>query len=419
MKRSLKLLTAGLCVLGLTAAAAFGFLRYQNQRTQTILGLTTEQKIQDFDALCTLLDQHYPFWREAEQAGLNRSELYQSAREEIARTDTDIAYFKEIGQFLGEFQGLGHLSVLDGSMYRLYLDTLDSGSSLLSDREQDSIAMIRSVLESPEVQHTYSLLDQSHTGFRSTIGLKAEYQSGAENSVPAAESFGITSEILADGNAAYLKIDSFALTGYEAAQAELENFFVEIRQVPNLIIDLRGNGGGSDRYWEDLLVRPNAARLLHSERWYLLNLTEETRAYLDTLGLTAQEISALPDNLQPAAEGFTHCVCGVTEFEPAPSPYPGKIWVLVDEGVYSASENFAAFCKNTGFATLVGEPTGGDGGIADPMLFALPESGLVVRFSVFYGLNADGSGNEAAGTQPDYTVSEGDDALASCLSLIV
>lgn len=92
--------------------------------------------------------------------------------------------------------------------------------------------------------------------------------------------------------------------------------------------------------------------------------------------------------------------------------------MLVDEGVYSASENFAAFCKNTGFATLVGEPTGGDGGIADPMLFTLPESGLVVRFSVFYGLNADGSGNEAAGTQPDYTVSEGDDALASCLSLI-
>lgn len=52
------------------------------------------------------------------------------------------------------------------------------------------------------------------------------------------------------------------------------------------------------------------------------------------------------------------------------------------------------------------------------MLFALPESGLVVRFSVFYGLNADGSGNEAAGTQPDYPVPEGDDALASCLSLI-
>lgn len=123
MKRSLKLLTAGLCVLGLTAAAAFGFLRYQNQRTQTILGLTTEQKLQDFDALCTLLDQNYPFWQEAEQAGLIRSELYSQPWEEIAQTDTDVAYFKEIGQFLGEFQGLGHLSVLDGSMVsRLYLD---------------------------------------------------------------------------------------------------------------------------------------------------------------------------------------------------------------------------------------------------------------------------------------------------------
>ena len=39
MKRSLKLLTAGLCVLGLTAAAAFGFLRYQNQRTRPSWGL--------------------------------------------------------------------------------------------------------------------------------------------------------------------------------------------------------------------------------------------------------------------------------------------------------------------------------------------------------------------------------------------
>lgn len=76
------------------------------------------------------------------------------------------------------------------------------------------------------------------------------------------------------------------------------------------------------------------------------------------------------------------------------------------------------FCKNTGFATLVGTTTNGDGGIADPLLFALPNSGLVVRFSVFYGLNEDGSGNEANGTEPDIVISENEDALEKCFELI-
>ena len=41
--------------------------------------------------------------------------------------------------------------------------------------------------------------------------------------------------------------------------------------------------------------------------------------------------------------------------EPAakPSPFRGRIWVLVDESVYSASESFVLFCQQTGFATLV------------------------------------------------------------------
>jgi len=44
--------------------------------------------------------------------------------------------------------------------------------------------------------------------------------------------------------------------------------------------------------------------------------------------------------------------------------FNGKIWVLTNPKVYSSSENFIMFCKNTGFATLVGTSTGGDGGIA-------------------------------------------------------
>lgn len=89
--------------------------------------------------------------------------------------------------------------------------------------------------------------------------------------------------------------------------------------------------------------------------------------------------------------------------EPAakPSPFRGRIWVLVDESVYSASESFVLFCQQTGFATLVGRTTGGDGiGAMDPVYLQLPNSGILIQYTVPFGLNPDGSSNEEMGTTP-------------------
>jgi Periplasmic protease len=90
--------------------------------------------------------------------------------------------------------------------------------------------------------------------------------------------------------------------------------------------------------------------------------------------------------------------------EPAakPSPFRGRIWVLVDESVYSASESFVLFCQQTGFATLVCRTTGGDGiGAMDPVYLQLPNSGILIQYTVPLGLNPDGSSNEEMGTTPD------------------
>ena len=64
------------------------------------------------------------------------------------------------------------------------------------------------------------------------------------------------------------------------------------------------------------------------------------------------------------------------------APFHGRIWVLVGPAVYSASESFAVFGQETGFATLVGSPTGGDGiGALDPVFLQLPNSGILVPVS--------------------------------------
>ena len=95
-----------------------------------------------------------------------------------------------------------------------------------------------------------------------------------------------------------------------------------------------------------------------------------------------------------------------------------KRWVLIGPNNYSASDKFACFCKATGFATLVGTPTSGDGLGSTPLLLLLPESGLLVRFSSMAGENPDQSLNAAVGTLPDVPCVKKMTALNRCLEWI-
>ena len=112
----------------------------------------------------------------------------------------------------------------------------------------------------------------------------------------------------------------------------------------------------------------------------------------------------LPKLERDGIQAATHFVESTLSVEPAAerAPFHGRIWVLVGPAVYSASESFAVFCQETGFATLVGSPTGGDGiGALDPVFLQLPNSGILVQFTMMFGLNTDGSSSEEAGTTPD------------------
>ena len=120
------------------------------------------------------------------------------------------------------------------------------------------------------------------------------------------------------------------------------------------------------------------------------------------------------DGIQAA----THFVESTLSVEPAAerAPFHGRIWVLVGPAVYSASESFAVFCQETGFATLVGSPTGGDGiGALDPVFLQLPNSGILVQFTMMFGLNGDGSSSEETGTTPDILSPAGEPALVTAL----
>lgn len=79
-------------------------------------------------------------------------------------------------------------------------------------------------------------------------------------------------------------------------------------------------------------------------------------------------------------------------------------WVIIDEQVYSSADSFASFCKNTGWATLVGKRTKGDGKGVAPVLITLPETGLLVRFSGIAVESSDDGINAVTGTGPDIQI---------------
>lgn len=106
---------------------------------------------------------------------------------------------------------------------------------------------------------------------------------------------------------------------------------------------------------------------------------------------------------------------------PDKKEFNGRIWLLVDSVNFSSSEMFVQFAKDNDIFTLVGTQTAGGGcSIAGPanMDAAMPNCGMLVRFSPFYFLNEDGTCNDVEGTHPDIEIESGETAMQRCLKEI-
>lgn len=82
--------------------------------------------------------------------------------------------------------------------------------------------------------------------------------------------------------------------------------------------------------------------------------------------------------------------------------FKGDLYLLMNRGCFSATDNLLNEVKRIGLATLVGRNTGGGG--ADylaPAAIILPASDIAFRVETELLINPDGSANELFGTPPD------------------
>ena len=241
----------------------------------------------------------------------------------------------------------------------------------------------------------------------------------------------IETRIIEPGEIAYLRINSF-INEVAFDLEMLLPFYNEIQDFEHLIIDIRGNGGGwissfPFNVLEMLLSEPVSFQ--YAEFFIASELTEDL--FEDPINMalgTLYDIVPIAEFLrntpmplfnQNDAALLDYAIIWQVDFVPSRNaiPFGGEIWLLVDGNSASASELAAIISINTGFATVVGEPTAGVTGVKYTSV-ALPNTGILFRIDLGYTVDQFGRSIEEFGVIPQIPNMPEMDALETVLTLI-
>ena len=379
--------------------------------------LSAGQALYDYDTMWALLEENYPYFDVIkEELGISNRVVKTRYRAKLVSLADDgyisqEAFINTITYCLYEFRSIGHLSVIPPAFR-------DDMQSWLSNSNNIFYANLLNIVNNPVTDQFYQYW--SHA-------LENPFPSRIAYSNVTKDMDIVTAGFVDD--IPYLKITTFS-SWTDETYTIVKNFLLEIRDAEDLIIDIQGNGGGDSNAWywgivPKLITEGTPIHMLLGMKTGALNLalTKGDTEYWSCFQLYENEEwqkdfpYITPDRMQ----GMDLLVKDTRVIRPdtnAQSHFCGKIWVLIDEKCYSAADQFAYFCKETGFATLVGTTTRGNGIGLQPYVMALPYSGLLVYYDPFLSFNPDGTCNGIVGTRPDIAPDTGQTALEACVAAI-
>ena len=374
--------------------------------------LTEKEKLDDFEYMYTILKENYPFFEVNKRLKggdwLANKENYINR---IKATPNDESFFSTLNVILSDLNN-GHTGMVDKSNY-IY-------DNHLYEKDSELYKAWLNQTSNPKTVERYSSMGEKETSNPSLKNINYN---------------NVQTKDLENGKVGYIAISSFQANIDEDMKI-IKPYLEGIKNYNGLIIDIRGNGGGDSHYWSDNIVPMLINEPLKEKNYMLFRGGDFVEQFIKSLSEGEGYEQFMPissinkdnlKNLPPEVKGdFKYIYEELSNYEPKNSiGYNGKVYLLVDSHVFSSAEGFATFAKNTGFATIVGEKTAGDGIGFDPALCTLPNSGFLFRFSQEMGVRSDGTCNFEHKTEPDIEVSArsnsditNDQAIQTVLKLV-
>lgn len=415
MKYSKKIINGFcLCLIVICSGSLFGIRKYiQYINIETI---SMNDALADYDYIWEVLEGNYPFLEMAERKyGLSMDALKKTFRRKIETLEKErvdfCVYYEIIQECIGKFRGLAHLMIYSPFTYQDRVAQLEAQkqTNTFSDLSQ----RLLQIYDDPIVKKRYQYLIDKYD-------VKTKVLNPVEKSNLEFRNI--------NENIAYVKIRSFNTKYILNDRNTLLEWFSENSDKKYIIIDIIDNDGGSDNYWMQSIVAPNIEKELKYTSYYLTSYGKEVREQFALNNINYKDLNPNLEDLLKLPQINQEVFSGVDYYGTlsiAVSPLyskktcDGQFFLLVDNEVYSSADAFAMFCKATGFATIVGENTKGDGGGSEIFRMKLPRSGLIMQFRAMHGLNPDGSSNVEFGTSPDIVADTKEiSILASCLNYI-
>ncbi|MXN93247.1 peptidase S41 [Flavobacterium sp. Sd200] len=192
-----------------------------------------------------------------------------------------------------------------------------------------------------------------------------------------------------------LNVNTFALggaksEGHKKYASFLDSVFVELknRNIENLIVDVRQNGGGNDP--NDLILYSYLTKRNFRENLSAFTLFNSVPLKQYFVEEEKDEIRDLEKELKEEHSIFKNGEFYQNDtfnkvWQPNPNAFKGKVYLLISPFVASAGSLFASMVKSDDNSVVIGEETlGGYYGHTGhiPITYRLPNSGLLITFSI-------------------------------------
>lgn len=219
-----------------------------------------------------------------------------------------------------------------------------------------------------------------------------------------------------DGDIGYLRIAAMDDQAVDAIRTWLPRF----EDTRGLIIDVRGNGGGSrdallelSRWLPGIADGPRVANIAayrldpefdedHLEARYMYRERDPHWTSVERAAIAAARASFEPEWMPPEGQFSEWHYLVLAPDTTGRRPYTAPVVVLQDEKGFSATDIFLGALADLKGVTLIG--TASSGGSARSQRFELPNSLLTVRVASMVSFRPDGRLYDTRGIEPDVVV---------------